>query len=595
MDGVPDRGRSTSSSSRTPNHSPRIGPSRLSSSRIRPSQSSSSCLWLWCRRKRTKVLFALIALFALFFFVNYIMLLRLPHQQDRPHRNRKPTLRSSLSLPLQGKWNKNSTSKKTQKGNYARLLALAAHALAENKREPKDLWQEPLVPASSWTPCSEQRNWEPNEGSNGYIMVTANGGINQQRVAVCNAVVVARLLNSTLVVPKFMYSSVWRDTSQFRDIYQEEHFINYLAPDIRIVRDLPKKLQSLDLEAISSVITDVDMGKEAKPSFYLKHVLPIILKNQVVHFIGFGNRLAFDPIPFELQRLRCRCNFHALQFVPRIQETGALLLKRLRGHAGLIGPLDQHFIGPFGELNMETSEKNSKKASKYLALHLRFEIDMVAHSLCEFGGGEEERKELEAYREIHFPALALMIKATKLPSPSELRSEGLCPLTPEESILMLAALGFNRKTNLFVAGSNLYGGGSRLAALTSLYPKLVTKENLLSSAELEPFANYSSQLAALDFIGCAASDAFAMTDSGSQLSSLVSGYRIYYGGGRMPTIRPNKRRLASIFMKNSSIEWRIFEQRMRKAVRQTKHVQTRPKARSVYRYPRCKECMCRTI
>jgi len=85
-----------------------------------------------------------------------------------------------------------------------------------------------------------------------------------------------------------------------------------------------------------------------------------------------------------------------------------------------------------------------------------------------------------------------------------------------------------------------------------------------------------------------------MTDSGSQLSSLVSGYRIYYGGGRMPTIRPNKRRLASIFMKNSTIEWRIFEQRVRKAVRQTKHVQTRPKARSVYRYPRCKECMCRT-
>jgi len=34
--------------------------------------------------------------------------------------------------------------------------------LVQNKREPKDLWQEPLVPASSWTPCSDQRNWEPN-------------------------------------------------------------------------------------------------------------------------------------------------------------------------------------------------------------------------------------------------------------------------------------------------------------------------------------------------------------------------------------------------------------------------------------------------
>lgn len=102
------------------------------------------------------------------------------------------------------------------------------------------------------------------------------------------------------------------------------------------------------------------------------------------------------------------------------------------------------------------------------------------------------------------------------------------------------------------------------------------------------------QLAALDFIGCAAADVFAMTDSGSQLSSLVTGYRIYYGGGRMPSIRPNKRRLASIFLKNSTIEWNEFEERVRKTVRQSKQVQERPVARSIYRHPRCRECMCTT-
>jgi len=43
-------------------------------------------------------------------------------------------------------------------------------------------------------------------------------------------------------------------------------------------------------------------------------------------------------------------------------------------------------------------------------------------------------------------------------------------------------------------------------------------------------------------------------------------------------------------MKNSTIERLVFEKRVRKkAVRQTKHVQTRPKARSVYWYPRCKD------
>lgn len=543
----------------------------------------------WYYRKRVKGLVGLIGLVGLFFLVNWIMLLRLQDQGV----DSKAGVSSSVSI--REKWRKYGKGKRPQKGTYGRMLALAAHALAEgqNKPEPKDLWQEPFVPASAWRPCADQHNWEASEGNNGYIMVTANGGINQQRIAVCNAVVVARLLNSTLVVPRFLYSSVWRDVSQFSDIYQEEHFINYLTPDIRIVKELPENLRSLDLEAVGSVVTDENIMKEAKPSFYLKKILPILFKSRVVHFVGFGNRLAFDPIPFQLQRLRCRCNFHALQFVPKIQETGALLLQRLRQHAGHPGRLDHYLIGPSAESIKKDSNSRAKKASRYLALHLRFEIDMVAHSLCEFGGGEEERQELEAFREIHFPALTLLKKTTKLPSPAELRSEGLCPLTPEEAILMLAALGFKRKTHIFVAGSQIYGGQSRLTALTSLYPNLVTKEKLLSSTELEPFVNFSSQLAALDFIGCTAADAFAMTDSGSQFSSLVSGYRIYYGGGKMPTIRPNKRRLATIFLKNSTIEWRVFEQRVRKAVRQTKHVQTRPKARSIYRYPRCKECMCR--
>ncbi|KAL6200925.1 hypothetical protein ACLB2K_024640 [Fragaria x ananassa] len=543
---------------------------------------------VWYSRKRVKGFVGVIGLVVLYFVMNWVMLLRL---QDHRIHSKSWFSGNSSSSPVAIQWKRYGKGKKPQKRNYERMLGLAAHALAEghSKPEPKDLWQEPFIPASSWKPCADQCSWEPNEGKNGYIMVTANGGMNQQRVAVCNVVVVARLLNATLVVPKFLYSSIWRDV---RDIYQEDHFINYLSPDIRIVKELPKELQSLDLEAIGSLVTDADIPKEAKPSFYLKNITPILLKNGVVHFLGFGNRLAFDPIPFQLQRLRCRCNFHSLQFVPKIQQTGALLLQRLRHSESHAGPLDHYLVGPYAAPIKKKNEGPAKKASKYLALHLRFEIDMVAHSLCEYGGGDAEQKELEAFREIHFPALVHLQKTTRLPTPAVLRSEGLCPLSPEEAVLMLAALGFKRKTHIFVAGSQIYGGRSRMIALTSLYPKLVTKEKLLTPSELEPFKNFKSQLAALDFIGCTAADAFAMTDSGSQLSSLVSGFRIYYGGGLTPTIRPNKRRLASIFSKNSSIEWRVFEQRVRKAVRQTKHVQPRPRARSVYRYPRCDECMC---
>ena len=101
------------------------------------------------------------------------------------------------------------------------------------------------------------------------------------------------------------------------------------------------------------------------------------------------------------------------------------------------------------------------------------------------------------------------------------------------------------------------------------------------------------QLAALDFIACAASDVFAMTDSGSQLSSLVSGFRTYYGNGHAPTLRPNKKRLAAILSESETIKWKTFENRVKKMIEEGHKVRLRPYGRSIYRQPKCSECMCK--
>lgn len=101
------------------------------------------------------------------------------------------------------------------------------------------------------------------------------------------------------------------------------------------------------------------------------------------------------------------------------------------------------------------------------------------------------------------------------------------------------------------------------------------------------------QLAALDFIACATADVFAMTDSGSQLSSLVSGYRTYYGDGHAPTLRPNKKRLTQILSDNSTIEWNSFEDRIKKMIEEGQRIRVRGSGRSIYRQPRCPECMCK--
>ncbi|KAG9447872.1 hypothetical protein H6P81_014000 [Aristolochia fimbriata] len=488
---------------------------------------------------------------------------------------------------------------KTSRVMYKRLLHMASMALSANhfEHDSSMLWEEPYQKAASaWRPCANKRiKKHQGRAANrtGFIVVSANGGLNQQRVAVCNAVAVASLLNATLVLPKFLYSSVWKDNSQFGDIYQEEYFVKVLRDDVSIVKELPSHLQSLNLEAIGSLVTDMDIMKESKPSDFVEKVLPLLLKNEVVHFLGFGNRLAFDPLPSDMQRLRCKCNFHALKFVLKIQEAGALLVKRIRKYDARSSLLDKQLLGKYMPDVPSRPHNSTRSLSKYIALHLRFEVDMVAYSMCEFGGGENERKELQAYREIHFPTLVMRMKATKLISSTKLRKLGRCPLTPEEAALLLSAIGYKRDTYIYLAGSHIYGEESRMLALTDLYPNLVTKDNLLTASELAPFKNFSSQLAALDFIACATADVFAMTDSGSQLSSLVTGYRTYYGAGGAPTLRPNKKRFAKILSENSTISWNDFKGRVTKMIEETQRVQVRRVGRSIYRQPRCPECMCK--
>ncbi|KAI5447737.1 variant 2, O-fucosyltransferase 8 [Lathyrus oleraceus] len=292
-----------------------------------------------------------------------------------------------------------------------------------------------------------------------------------------------------------------------------------------------------------------------------------------------------------LQRLRCKCNFHALKFVPKIQQVGSILIKRIRKYRASQSLLDTHLVGKF--IRNKEGHEAAKGSTKYLALHLRFEVDMVAYSLCEFGGGENERNELQAYRERHFPLFLQRLKNSSSISPMDLRKKGRCPLTPEEAALVLAGLGFKQETYIYLAGSHIYGENSRMEAFNRLYPNIVTKENLLTDTELAPFKNFSSQLAALDFIACASADVFAMTDSGSQFSSLVSGFRTYYGSGHAPTLRPNKTRLAAIFTDNGTIGWSSFEFRVKKMILEGQNVAIRSYGRSIYRYPRCPECMCK--
>ncbi|KAJ9556250.1 hypothetical protein OSB04_010864 [Centaurea solstitialis] len=357
--------------------------------------------------------------------------------------------------------------------------------------------------------------------SNGYLLIGASGGLNQQRTGITDAVVVARILNATLVVPELDHHSFWKDDSDFANIFDVNWFISFLAKDVPIVKRVPDKyMRSLEKPPYT-----MRVPRKSEPQYYLDEVLPILLRRHVVQLTKFDYRLASD-LNEELQRLRCRVNYHAFRFTKPLQNLGNKLVMKMR-----------------------------KMANRFIAVHLRFEPDMLAFSGCYYGGGDKERYELGEIRK----------RWTTLPeaSPDGERKRGKCPLTPYEVGLMLRALGFKNDTYIYVASGEIYGGEETLQPLRELFPNFYTKE-MLAGEELDPFLPFSSRLAAIDYIVCDESDVFVTNNNGN-MAKILAGRRRYMGHKR--TIRPNAKKLSALFLQREKMLWTTFSSKVKSAQR----------------------------
>ncbi|CAI9771448.1 unnamed protein product [Fraxinus pennsylvanica] len=351
---------------------------------------------------------------------------------------------------------------------------------------------------------------------NRYLAIATSGGLNQQRTGITDSVVAARILNATLVVPKLDKRSFWKDDSNFSDIFNVDWFISYLAEDVKIIKELPPKREQIWTPH------NMRVPRKCNEGCYIKRLLPVLTKKHAVQLSKFDYRLS-NRLKAELQKLRCRVNYHALKFTNPILEMGAKLVKRMR-----------------------------ITSKRYIALHLRFEPDMLAFSGCYYGGGEEEKRELGKLRR--------RWKTLHNSNPDRGRRQGRCPLTPEEVGLMLRALGFGRDTHIYVASGEVYRGEESLAPLKALFPNFYSKETISRKEELEPFSAFSARMAALDFIVCDESDVFVTNNNGN-MAKIIAGRRRYFG--HKPSIRPNAKKLYKLFLNRDNMTWEEFASNVR--------------------------------
>ncbi|KAF8711134.1 hypothetical protein HU200_029142 [Digitaria exilis] len=382
-----------------------------------------------------------------------------------------------------------------------------------------------------WKPCISKKLTEADlPSSNGFLVVEANGGLNQQHIShfwwlsnrdfliqICDAIAVARILNATLVTPAFHLNSIWRDSSKFGDIFDEDHFIESLRKHVRVVKELSEDV-FLRFDYNISAIPNMRTKAFSPPSYYLQQVLPKMLELGAVRIAPFSDRLAHS-VPSDVQALRCLANYEALRFSESIRILAENMVGRMIKRSSLTG-------------------------GKYVSVHLRFEEDMVAFSCCTYDGDSKESIAMENARErswrgkFHRPGRVI--------NPEANRRNGRCPLSPLEVGMMLRGMGFDNTTSLYVASGKIYNAEKYMNPLRQLFPLLQTKHTLATPEELAQFKGHSSRLAALDYTVCLHSEVFVMTQ-GSNFPHFLMGHRRYMYGGHAKTIKPDKRKLLQLF------------------------------------------------
>lgn len=297
----------------------------------------------------------------------------------------------------------------------------------------------------------------PIHETSGFIFVRIRGGFHEIRNSICDAVVVSRLLNATLVIPELQSTTSSKGIStQFKSfayLYSEDQFIAALAKDVKIVKTLPKNLKGARRK---KEIPSFKVSNSASPHFYRHHVLPVLSRHSVVELViseGGGLQAILPPHLEEYQRLRCRVAYHALSFREEVEELATKVLNRLRASGR-----------PF----------------------IAYEPGMTRGALAYYGCAE-------LFQDVHTELIQRkrswmikrgIIKGNLSVDSAEQRLNGLCPLMPEEVGILLRAYGYSWDTTIYVSGGEVFGGQKQLIPLHAMFENVVDRTSLSTPWEL---------------------------------------------------------------------------------------------------------------
>ncbi|XP_042498271.1 protein MANNAN SYNTHESIS-RELATED 1-like [Macadamia integrifolia] len=192
----------------------------------------------------------------------------------------------------------------------------------------------------------------------GFVTFSLMHGPEYHISQIADAVVVARYLGATLVLPDIRGSTPG-DKRNFDEVYNVEKFVEILDGVVKVTKDQPAEIAAgkIAVVKVPNRVTEDHIAEQIEPILRMKRNIRL-----VTYFPSVNMRKAEEKK--DLDSVACLAMFGTLQLEPELQEVVDLMIERLR-----------------------TSSR--KSGSKFIAVDLR--VDILEKKACQ-GRTESGRK-----------------------------------------------------------------------------------------------------------------------------------------------------------------------------------------------------------
>ncbi|KAJ6325764.1 hypothetical protein OIU76_012781 [Salix suchowensis] len=172
-------------------------------------------------------------------------------------------------------------------------------------------------------PCWKESNFDEVE-SKGFVTFSLTNGPEYHVSQIADAVVVARYIGATLVLPDIRGSKPG-DERKFEEIYDVEKFVKSLVGVVKVVKGLPKDVSIRDVAVVKvpNRVSEDHIAEQIEPVFRTNSIIRLATFFPSVNMRKTTKTSASDSVA-------CLAMFGTLELQPEVNEVVDSMIERLR-------------------------------------------------------------------------------------------------------------------------------------------------------------------------------------------------------------------------------------------------------------------------